>query len=336
MKPFIHPGRQRGVAVITALLLTALAITVVASLFWQQQVQVRSMENQRLRLQTQWAMRGMVDFARFWLRQDNPTQTALDGVWATPIEEARLDDYVDREKVDTEKFDATVSGRALDAQARFNISNLVAATGGINPQQVLAYQRLLLNLRLDSGLAEVAARAVLCAKPNPRAANGDGNTAATSMCGGREPVAFTQVEDLLAEPGYTPQVLEKLRDFVIVLPKLTAADVTAVNVNTASAEVLSAITDMSLSEASALTLRKRDYAKIKKCTPEEIVKKIKCFKDDIGDKTVIDGVESDVTSRYFLTVIRVRLDRAALDAVALIYRQPDRERATRLVWLREN
>ena len=42
MKPFIRPGRQRGVAVITALLLTALAITVVTSLFWQQQVQVRS------------------------------------------------------------------------------------------------------------------------------------------------------------------------------------------------------------------------------------------------------------------------------------------------------
>ena len=102
MKPFRFPTRQRGVAVITALLLTALAITVVASLFWQQQVQVRSMENQRLRLQTQWAMRGMVDFARFWLRQDNPSLTALDGVWATPIEEARLDDYVDREKVDTE------------------------------------------------------------------------------------------------------------------------------------------------------------------------------------------------------------------------------------------
>ena len=69
MRTFIRPGRQRGVAVITALLLTALAITVVASLFWQQQVQVRSMENQRLRLQTQWAMRGMVDFARFWLRR---------------------------------------------------------------------------------------------------------------------------------------------------------------------------------------------------------------------------------------------------------------------------
>ncbi|MGK5044320.1 type II secretion system minor pseudopilin GspK [Janthinobacterium sp. GB4P2] len=324
MKRFSLPARQRGVAVITALLLTALAITVVASLFWQQQVQVRSMENQRLRLQTQWAMRGMVDFARFWLRQDNPTQTALDGVWATPIEEARLDDYVDREKVDTEKFDATVSGRALDAQARFNITNL-ATTGVVNPPYVEAYRRLLANLQLDSSLAQATADAVLRARPKPRAPDSgtDGKTpAAPAATGGSsEPVAFTQVEDLLAVPGYTPQAIEKLRDFIIVLPKPTA-----VNVNTASAEVLSAITDMSVSEASALTLS----------NPRKKFVDRTDFQNNINGKMPIDGVEIDVKSQYFLTVIRVRLDRAALDAVALVNRKTDPQRTTSLVWLREN
>ncbi|WP_426087392.1 type II secretion system minor pseudopilin GspK [Janthinobacterium sp. PSPC1-1] len=324
MKPFIRPGRQRGVAVITALLLTALAITVVTSLFWQQQVQVRSMENQRLRLQTQWAMRGMVDFARFWLRQDNPSLTALDGVWATPIEEARLDDYVDREKVDTEKFDATVSGRALDAQARFNITNLVAATGGINPKQVLAYQRLLSNLRLDSGLAQATADAVLRAKPKLRAmdSGSDGKTpaAAPPSDGSSEPVAFTQIEDLLAVPGYTPQMIEQLRDFVIILPELTA-----VNVNTAPAAVLAAVTMMSLSEASALTLSNPRKKFVDKSN----------FQNNINAE-LIATVEVDVKSSYFLTVIRVRLDRAALDAVALVNRKTDPQRTTSLVWLREN
>ncbi len=324
MKHFSLPARQRGVAVITALLLTALAITVVASLFWQQQVQVRSMENQRLRLQTQWAMRGMVDFARFWLRQDNPSQTALDGVWATPIEEARLDDYVDREKVDTEKFDATVSGRALDAQARFNITNLAAATGIVSQSYVQAYQRLLANLQLDSSLAQATADAVLRARPKPRAPDSgtDGKTPAAPAAtgGGSEPVAFTQVEDLLAVPGYTPQIIEKLRDFIIVLPEITA-----VNVNTAPAEVLAAVTMMSLSEASALTLsnpRKKFVDKLN-------------FQNNIN-AALIDGVELDVKSRYFLTVIRVRLDRAALDAVALVNRKTDPQRTTSLVWLREN
>jgi general secretion pathway protein K len=324
MKHFSLPARQRGVAVITALLLTALAITVVASLFWQQQVQVRSMENQRLRLQTQWAMRGMVDFARFWLRQDNPSQTALDGVWATPIEEARLDDYVDREKVDTEKFDATVSGRALDAQARFNITNLAAATGIVSQSYVQAYQRLLANLQLDSSLAQATADAVLRAKPKPRAMDSgrDGKTPAASppSGGSSEPVAFTQVEDLLAVPGYTPQIIEKLRDFIIVLPEITS-----VNVNTAPAEVLAAVTMMSLSEASALTLS----------NPRKKFVDLANFKNNINAKP-IDGVELDVKSRYFLTVIRVRLDRAALDAVALVNRKTDPQRTTSLVWLREN
>ena len=323
MKRFARPRRQRGVAVITALLLTALAITVVASLFWQQQVQVRSMENQRLRLQTQWAMRGMVDFARFWLRQDNPSLTALDGVWATPIEEARLDDYVDREKVDTEKFDATVSGRALDAQARFNITNLATATGIVSQPNVQAYQRLLSNLQLDSGLAQATADAVLRAKPKPRAAGSgsDGKTASPTSGGGSEPVAFTQVEDLLSVPGYTPQMIEQLRDFVIVLPELTA-----VNVNTAPAEVLAAVTMMSLSEASALTLS----------NPRKKFVDLANFKNNIDAKQVIEGIELDVKSRYFLTVIRVRLDRAALDAVALVNRKTDPQRTTSLVWLREN
>jgi general secretion pathway protein J len=62
--------RQQGVAVVTALLLTTLAVTIVASLFWQQQVQVRSMENQRLQLQTRWIVRGALDLSRLILNQD--------------------------------------------------------------------------------------------------------------------------------------------------------------------------------------------------------------------------------------------------------------------------
>ncbi|MET0980983.1 MAG: type II secretion system minor pseudopilin GspK, partial [Telluria sp.] len=81
----VRSWRQRGVAVITALLLTTLAISIVASLFWQQQVEVRSMENQRLNLQTRWILRGALDWATLVLRQDAYTNkyTALTQVWAT-------------------------------------------------------------------------------------------------------------------------------------------------------------------------------------------------------------------------------------------------------------
>jgi general secretion pathway protein K len=53
---------QKGVAIVTALLLTALAVTIVAGLFWQQQVQLRLVENQRVRVQEEWLMRDMLDW----------------------------------------------------------------------------------------------------------------------------------------------------------------------------------------------------------------------------------------------------------------------------------
>src|SRR3954467_11128396 len=104
---FMRRRRQRGVAVITALLLTTLAVTIVASLFWQQQVQVRSMENQRLHMQIQWILRGTLDWITLIMRQDgrdNPNYTSLQGVWAVPLANTRIDQYIDRERVQGENF----------------------------------------------------------------------------------------------------------------------------------------------------------------------------------------------------------------------------------------
>ena len=105
-RSFAFPARQRGVAIITALLLTTLAVTIVASLFWMQQVQVRSMENQRLQLQTKWILRGGIDFSRMLLREEGlqrPTYTSLLSIWNTPLEETKLDDYVEKERLESEK-----------------------------------------------------------------------------------------------------------------------------------------------------------------------------------------------------------------------------------------
>src|SRR5450759_4407125 len=117
--------RQRGVAVIMALLLTTLAITIVASLFWQQQVQVRSIENQRLQLQKQWILRGALDWAGLILREDakhSDTDT-LDEPWAVPLAETRLDQYVENGRADADTADVTLSGSISDAQARYNLTN---------------------------------------------------------------------------------------------------------------------------------------------------------------------------------------------------------------------
>ena len=336
--------RQRGVAIVTALLLTTLAVTIVASLFWQQQVQVRSMENQRLQLQTRWIVRGALDYARLILRQDGAdrgSRTTLDGVWATPLAETRLDQYIERERVDQENFDAVLSGRITDAQSRYNLANLAEQRQASAPN-VQVFQRLLNNLRLDSSLAQKAADEVARSQKllppregppqNPTQPSGGGTGAPPTQQGAQvssdgrgEPMDMQRVEDLLAVSGFTPQAIEKLRDFVIVLPTTSP---TPVNVNTAPAEVLSAVVEnLSLSEAeSMVNARKRaSYNDIGN------------FTGQLGGRKVATGVKVDVRSDNFLVLSQVKLDRATLDTQALIHREPAiGNYRTTVLWIRDN
>ena len=309
--------RQRGVAVITALLLTTLAVTIVTSLFWLQQVQVRSMENQRLQLQTRWILRGALDLSRLVLSQDytdSQTVTHLGGIWATPLEETRLDDYVERERVENESFNATLSGRMIDAQSRYNLANL-ANNRIADPKEVNVFQRLLTNLQLDPGLAQAVARQGADSQPVVPAAQGQ----PPAQSGGAEPMALMRVEDLLAVAGFTPQAVERLRDYVIVLPEQTP-----VNVNTAPAELLAALTpNLSLSDAAAMVYtRKNVYYR-----DEKLFKNLPQMAGKVPDGKYA------LFSNYFLAYSKVRLDRAALDSQALLKRQTVQ---TSVVWIREN
>lgn len=300
-------ARQRGVAVVTALLLTTLAVTIVASLFWQQQVQVRSMENQRLQLQTRWILRGALDWARLVLHTDgyhNQTATALDHVWNTPLAETRLDQYIERERMEGEAFDATLSGRIIDATSRYNLRSL-AHEGLSTPEQVRVFGNLLQVLQMNPELAERAARAV--ARSQVKVKDDDAGS----------PMALTTVDDLLAVDGFTPVMVERLRPFVIVLP-----EVTKVNVNTASPEVLAAVVGGSITTGTTLAAqRKTAYFRT---LPE--------FESRAAGSTPVAGTY-DVRSDYFLVESRVKLDRATLNATSLIYRRRIPIR-TELLWIR--
>lgn len=298
--------RQRGVAVITALLLTTLAITIVASLFWQQQVQVRSIENQRMQLQKQWILRGALDWARLILREDGK-YSAIDDLsepWAVPLSETRLDQYVDAASRDVAPS-AMLSGAIQDAQARFNLTRL-AASGQVLRTEVTAFERLLSALQQNPSLARSAAEQIAASQ---RHAETGTDTA--------RPMSFLQVDDLLAVAGFTPAVIAAIRDDVIFLPRATP-----LNVNTASAPALVArLPALSLSDASALIARRRTAAFV-----------------DLNDFNMrVPGVESDpdqlsVATQFFLVNGRVSMRAAMMQVQALIERQGA---MTRLLWVRE-
>jgi general secretion pathway protein K len=318
------PRKQRGVAVITALLLTTLAVTIVASLFWQQQVQVRTMENQRLHLQTKWILRGALDWARLVLRQDgvdNPTYTSLTAVWNTPLAETRLDQYIERERVQGEIFDATLSGRIIDATSRYNLTNL-ANGPQINPAHLKIFKRLLANLQIDPALADRAAKAVAeSAPPLPVQA---GVPVVPTAARTKSPMPMTQLDDLLTVPGFTVAIVEKLREFVIVLPVAAAT----VNVNTAPPEVIAALVEnYSVAQATALVARRK----------QAFYRQRSDFESQLFGNPLTLETAVDVKSEYFLVQSKVRLDRAALDAEALVQREMNGQTfKTSTVWVRQN
>lgn len=310
--------RQHGVAVITALLLTTLAITIVASLFWQQQVQVRSIENQRLQLQKQWVLRGALDWARLILGEDRRIGTRYGDIdhlgepWAVPLAETRLDQYVEKERAG-DVPDAALSGGMSDAQARYNIRNLFK-NGTIDEQEVPRFAKLLSLLGVNPALARATAQYIQSAQPQSpgaRSAGGSTGSASTPL-----PMDIQHVDDLLAVQGFTPELLEKIKDYIVVLP----ADVTTINVNTAPAEVIAAKVDtLSLSAAAAVVAARQSRPFQRK--------------EDALNSTSYNLNALDVKTSYFFVNGNVRLNRAGMEMQALIRR----ESATRqtVLWIRE-
>ncbi|WP_151635346.1 type II secretion system minor pseudopilin GspK [Noviherbaspirillum aerium] len=346
-------SRERGVAVVTALLLTTLAITIVASLFWQQQVQVRSIENQRLQMQKQWILRGAIDYARLILMADTRKDVdGLDEPWAVPLAETRLDDYVENGRSGSDVPDAVLSGGIEDAQARFNLAGMCCTNNQPDAKKVAAFARLLSALQLNASLAQATANYLVSSRaagntvgtlnPDPgSAANGGGgatgaNPAAgaganpggqISSTAGQRSLNLVHVDDLLAVPGFTPEIVEKLRPYLIVLD-----DANTININTASAEVIHAAIDtLSISDARAIVMARRN-ASFRSSSDAALVAVL-------GQKTL--GAGAGFQTNYFLINGKVRLNRAGMQMQALINRKQQSntpgvgQGSSQVIWIRE-
>jgi general secretion pathway protein K len=326
-------------AVISALLIVTAVALLITGLFQRQAASVRAVENEQARIQARWLLQGGLDWARLVLRDDarRNSTTRLDTLWATPVEDTRIqrpgDDRI-----------AVFSGRIEDEQGKFNLRNLASA-GIPQPIEVAAFQRLCAILGLPGSLAPQVALRVASAQSAPgRSGESGTNSAGTNSTGlggsasagstpgslssgsdsaGQGPTApmIRGVDDLRGLTDVDESVIDKLRPFVTVLPGITA-----VNANTASAEVLAAaVPGLSLSQARALTERRNAGA---------------YFNDraDFGNRLANPDIQLTDTqivtvSKWFSVNGTVTLERAAVTMQALI----SRENATSpsVVWKRE-
>lgn len=253
-------NRQRGAAVIAALIVVAIVAALCTSLFLRQTSTIRQIENEEARVQARWLLQSGVDWARLILREHmtNEPTTQGDQIWATPVLDSRLTQPRDNRV-------ALFSGRLQDEQGKYNLYNL-AANGIIVQDQVDILQRLLTNLSLPSSLANKIINLIVMTQPRNGTMqsadfySGQSTTAATGVT---VPTVTTDASGANTASAPLPRGIDDIASLLQVddatrfamnraMTLLPAA--TFVNINTAPPEVIAAMTPgLSLSQARSLT-----------------------------------------------------------------------------------
>jgi general secretion pathway protein K len=344
--------RQRGAALLLAMLTVTLVATFASAALWQQWRSVEIESAQRQRVQLVWVLTGALDWARLILQEDARSSQIdhLSEPWALPLAEARLSSFLAMDKNNTDDAaDAFLSGQISDAQASLNVRNLVEA-GKRSESSYQAFGRLfkLLDLpttELDAlvqGLvaADQAAGAVP-ATPNltpgaasgltpsllPSVANNVNPSSALSAPVAASPVPFKaqasgpvplmpyRLEQLIWL-GLSAQTVQALRPYVVLLPQKTP-----VNLNTASAKVIYALLpklDMAMAQQMVQRRAAGNFASV--ALALEAVQL---------STSGVDIASLSVASQYFMVRGRLRLDAIAVQEVSLVERQGG---AVKVLW----
>jgi len=234
--------RVRGVALITALLLTTLAGSVAAGLAWDNALDVRRTMVLLYRDQAIQVAVGSEGWVRSILREDAlQSQTDhLDEVWATDIPAL---------PIDSEHVQGQIFGKLEDLQGRFNVNNLVDSAGVVDPAYFEQYQRLLEALALDPALADATVD-WLDTDQNETIPSGAEDPLYTGFVPAYRTAdrPISNITELAAVSGMDRISFEVLLPHVIALPGRTA-----VNVNTATVQVLQSLgPNIDLSTAEGL------------------------------------------------------------------------------------
>lgn len=222
------PRRQRGVALITAVLIVALATILATQIGFDSALEQRRSSTTLLLDQAFLVGLGAEAWAASYLKDDreNSEQDHLGERWATPIPPIPIEG-------------GTIEGFIEDMQGRFNLNELVTAEGAVSPEGLREFQNLLAALELESKWAGILAD-WLDSDTQPSFPDGAEDDLYTSQAppyrAANGPI--TSVSELLALPGFDLERYRRLRPYVSALPIGTR-----INLCTAPGAVIDALSD---------------------------------------------------------------------------------------------
>ena len=299
-----HPS-QRGAAIVVAMLAVFLVAGIAASLLADLGRTIDGSSGLSDQAQARQLARDAVDWARNVLADDKK-RTSVDHageLWATPVPPIPVED-------------GEVSGEIVDWSGRFNLNNL-APRGKADYTAAGQFERLLGALGIEPGRAAAMSRALLARLVTVRESP-SASTASLQGMGYAERGPLLDLAELHAVPGFDAAIVERLRPVVVAVRAPSR-----INVNTASAEVLHAVTTgLDLATAGAL-----------------VAERERAWFRNLGDLqgrlpagaslSAASGV--DVRSTHFLVTGRARYGRAMIKVEALLERV---DTWPEIVWLR--
>lgn len=255
------PQRQQGVALITALLVTALVVFAASAMVWQQQLDMRRTGNVLIRDQAQVFAQGLENFSLGALNAD-AASTQVDHwgeAWAV-------------RDLPIPFHDAVMMPRIIDLQSRFNVNNMVL-NGKPHGLDVVRFQYLILEIQRvattppyseqqlelirDINPEELANALVDWLDPDGEV-RFPGGAEEFDYMGLEKPYRaanrhMADISELQLVKGITPELFQILKRYLVALPVPTgqvsgaggageAGQVpTKINVNTARTELLNAL-----------------------------------------------------------------------------------------------
>ena len=310
-------SQSGGAALITALLIAALAAVMVSGMLWHQWGAISREQTAKDATQARWILRGAVDWARLILREDarNSSVDDLSEPWAVPLAESRLSTFLAARGQSAGSLpDAWLEGHITDAQSRFNLANLAPA-GHPDPAAEAIFGRLCATL----GVGDVALNTIV---------SGIASSASNSQSAALTPAAAASLASAQSDGSGPTLPLRALQDVARLSPDVAAAlprlapyvtllpQPTPVNANTASATVLAAALGLSADAAARLVqVRTRSYFR----STADIT-------TALGQQSAptINPVQIGVSSGFFNATAAVRIghfvyaERALIQRVSLV------------------
>lgn len=279
-------GGQRGVALLTAMLIVALAAIISTRMIADMNLALQRSGNIWNAQQNWWYGIGIENWLSAKLKLDAKATDidSLDEAWAQPV------DYLPIEG-------GAISGRVVDLQGRFNLNDLVL---GDSDTAIAYFKRLIVEVTdTDPITAETIAQATkdwIDADINPTRPYGAEDNAYLA-----EANAYRTGNTLMVSPSelnavedVTPAIYRQLLPYIATLPTHTA-----INVDTAPAAVLQALTPNLPANAG------EELAAIRADEPWPDVKTFQQSGPMAGQKDA--GMDLSVKTEYFLVAGTITL-----------------------------